>query len=70
MKVYSQDERNIVSDAERGTYYVRKTNTVAQFSFGVTGTFATAKKAFDAMQQYIVQRKDSAKLRVQVVEFE
>lgn len=63
------DERNIVSSANSGTYFVIKKNTLAQFSFGRNGTFETAEEAFRAMRKYLASRKDQSLLRVQINEF-
>ena len=68
-KVYAADERNAVSESEKGAYFVIKKNILAQFSFGAAGTFKTAKEAFDAMHSYLASRKDSSALRVQINEF-
>ena len=68
-EVYAEDERNVVSESAEGAYFVIKKNTIAQFSFGGSGTFQTAKEAFDAMSAYLASRKDSAALRVQINEF-
>ena len=68
-KVYAADERNVVSESEKGAYFVIKKNILAQLSFGGSNTFKTAEEAFSAMQSYLASRKDSAALRVQINEF-
>jgi hypothetical protein len=66
--VQSADHRDILSGSERGVYYVHKRNCLAAFPFGEAGHYDTAKEAFDAMQKFLQSRKDSAKLRVTLID--
>ena len=66
--IQSADHRDILSGSERGVYYIHKRNCLAAFPFGEAGHHTTAKEAFEAMQKFLQSRKDSAKLRVTLID--
>lgn len=66
--IQKSDHRDILSEAERGVYYVHKRNCLAAFPFGEAGHHTTAKEAFEAMQKFLQSRKDSDILRVTLIE--
>ncbi len=65
--IQTEDDRNILSEGKRGAYYVHKKNCLAAFVFGEVGHYDTAKEAFEAMQNFLQSRKDSAILRVTLI---
>jgi hypothetical protein len=64
----TEDDRDVVSDQSVGTYYVHKKNCLAAFPFGVEGHYADGEKAFNALHKWLHSRKDSATLRVTLIE--
>lgn len=68
-KVLSQDCRNDISDSVGGSYFVQKKNIIAQFRWGKSGNFGSAADAHAALTQYLLERKDSANLFVNLLEF-
>lgn len=68
-KVWSKDYRHDISDAADGSYFVQKKNIIAQFGWGASGSFACASDAHKSMTEYLANRKDSASLFVNLLEF-
>lgn len=60
----TEDDKDVVSDEYTGVYLVHKKNLIAQFSFGLNGTFTTGNEAHQAMTNFLQSRKDSDMLRV------
>lgn len=53
-------------DCTRGYFYVKKINVLARFSFGKSGSFDTVGEAHNALESYLLKRKDSDSLDVGV----
>tara|TARA_Y100000310_G_scaffold333795_1_gene412089 strand:+ start:358 stop:591 length:234 start_codon:yes stop_codon:yes gene_type:complete len=53
--------------AKSGVYMIHKKNIVAQFSFGVDGSFESIRDAFKSMSLYLAKRKDSDNLTVSLL---
>jgi len=66
--IQTQDQRDVLSEHDRGIYYVHKRNCLAAFPFGEAGHYNTANEAFDAMKNFLQSRKDADKLRVTLIE--
>lgn len=66
--IQGNDHRDILSESERGVYYVHKRNCLAAFPFGEAGHYDTSEEAFEAMQKFLQSRKDSDILRVTLLD--
>lgn len=51
-----------------GCFYVRKVNVLARFSFGKSESFDSINKAREALNAYLLKRKDGNLLEVGFVE--
>lgn len=67
-KVTSPDNRDTVSTANHGTYYVQKKRIIREFRFGYYG-HKTGAEAHAAMLKFLETRKDAAELFVNLLEF-
>lgn len=66
--LYTEDDRDVLSDQPVGTYYVHKKNCIAAFPFGMDSPYVDSEKAFNALHKFLHSRKDSAILRVTLIE--
>lgn len=62
-KVVSVKEE-LNTDDKNGVYMVYKKNCLAQFSFGVGGTFNTSHDALTQAEKFVSGRKDKSSLRI------